>query len=44
MKKRILVTGTTGYLGGEFIKFINKEKKFLITELIRESKKKNFKN
>jgi len=44
VKKRILVTGTTGYLGGEFIKFINKEKKFLITELIRERKKKNFKN
>ena len=42
MKRRILVTGTTGYLGGEFIKFINKERKFLITELIRSDKKKSF--
>lgn len=38
MKKKILITGTTGFLGREFVKFICKEKKFIITELMRAKK------
>ena len=38
MKKKILITGTTGFLGREFVKFICKEKKFIITELTRAKK------
>lgn len=43
--KKILVTGTTGFLGKEFLKFIINKKEFFVTQLIRSKKNYlNFKN